>query len=165
MGVPELALKPLVHGLVVGPAGEQAGYPIEPDNNDPKNTVVVSFVVQGQVMRDQKEVTMWEKAELASMAQRWWADNQVSATISFLPTEAENIGHMLASKDGQFKGISFLALDTKAYKQMPYEAISDEDAEKFLKNIKSLPVKDLYKSGMVADGDKYCENDTCLIQF
>lgn len=144
---------------------KEANFHIEPDVNDPKNTLVVSFIIQGQNMRDQNNVSVWEKAELAAMAQRWWADNQVSATISFTEEEADSLDHLLASKDGQFKGISFLALDNESYQQKPYEPISDIKAEKIWSKTKKIDLQKLYHIGTEAQGDKFCENDSCLIQF
>jgi hypothetical protein len=107
-------------------------------------------------------VSIWEKAELAVMAQRWWADNQVSATVTFLPSEEGQIAPLLASKKGQIKGISFLPLrDDEVYPQAPYERISEEDAQKMLSKVKHL--KGIYKKGQEASGDKFCDNDSCTI--
>lgn len=141
---------------------EDAGYPVEPMIGDPKNTVVVTFITQSAPIRDERSVSIWEKAELAVMAQRWWADNQVSATVTFLPSEEGQIAPLLASKKGQIKGISFLPLrDDEVYPQAPYERISEEDAQKMLSKVKHL--KGIYKKGQEASGDKFCDNDSCTI--
>ena len=140
----------------------EAGYPAEPMLGDPDNTVVVTFVTEAPEIRDQREVTIWEKAELAVMAQRWWADNQVSATVSFLPGEEEQIKPVLESKKGQIKGISFLPLQEEAvYAQAPYEWITEEDADAALSRVTGLG--DLYSAGAEAIGDKFCDSDVCTI--
>lgn len=147
---------PLVSRLI------DAGYPCEPMEGDPENTVVVTFVTQSADVRSEREVSIWEKAELAVMSQRWWADNQVSATITFLPSEENQIAPLLASKTGQIKGISFLPLrDEAVYAQAPYEAIDVKAAEKFVKKIKHL--NNLYAVGSEAIGDKFCDSDVCTI--
>ena len=149
-------LDPIVAELVA------AGYDVEPMQGDIENTVVATFVTQAPAIRDQRSVSMWEKTELATMAQRYWSDNQVSATISFLPEEGEMILPMLQSKKGQIKGISFLPLrDEEVYAQAPYERISDEDAEALLAKV--TPLGDLYSGGAEAVGDKFCDTDVCVI--
>ena len=98
------------------------------------------------------------------LAQRYWADNQVSATLTFLPEEREQLLPLLASKDGQFKGVSFLPLDEEAtYPQQPYEKLSmtPEEVEAQLSTYKSLG--DIYSVGAEASGDKFCDTDTCSI--
>lgn len=141
---------------------QDAGYPVEPKKGDVENTVVVTFVTSGAAIRNEREVTLWEKAELAALAQRYWADNQVSATLTFLPHEIDQILPMLASKEGQFKGVSLLPLGEEAtYPQQPYERISEQDAEEFKANLKKIG--DIYKVGIEASGDKFCDGDTCLL--
>jgi len=147
---------PLVKVLV------DAGYPCEPMHGDPENTVVVTFVTESANIRGEREVSIWEKAELAVLAQRWWADNQVSATVTFLPSEEDQIAPLLTSKIGQIKGISFLPLrEEEVYSQAPYERIEPEDAAAFLKGVKKL--KNLYASGAESVGDKFCDSDVCTI--
>jgi ribonucleotide reductase alpha subunit len=142
----------------------KAGYDIEPAQGDPENTVVATFITKGPDVRDERSVTIWEKAELAAMMQRWWADNQVSATITFLPEEREQLLPLLASKDGQFKGVSFLPLgDEETYPQQPYEKLdlTEKEIEKKMKSYKSLG--NLYAVGVEAGGDKFCDTDSCSI--
>ncbi len=64
---------------------------------------------------------MFEQLALAAFLQRYWADNQVSATITFNPdTEGRDIRPALEYFQYQLKGVSFLPLLAKgAYKQMP----------------------------------------------
>lgn len=144
---------------------QEAGYHIEPSIDDPNNTVVVSFPTLGPTMRDERDVSIWEKMELATLAQKYWADNQVSATISFLPEEASQIGHVLSAKDGQLKGISFLPISTEGtvYAQAPYEPISTEVALAMMAEIKPLDFERIYAQGMQAQGEKFCDNETCTL--
>lgn len=149
---------PLVNRL------EKAGYDVEPAQGDPENTVVVTFLTKGADIRNEREVTIWEKAELAAMMQRYWADNQVSATITFLPEERDQLLPLLASKDGQFKGVSFLPLgDEATYAQSPYEKIDwdDKKIEKTLNRYKTIG--DIYEVGVEAGGDKFCDTDVCSV--
>ncbi|NJL53682.1 hypothetical protein HC928_00045 [bacterium] len=75
---------------------EDAGYPVEPDSYSP-NTHVVSFPVHEQnFARNKDQVTMWEQLELAAALQQYWADNQVSVTVTFGKHEAHDINMPLS---------------------------------------------------------------------
>ena len=142
----------------------EAGYHVEPANGDKENTVVVTFITKGPDVRNEREVTVWEKAELAVLLQRWWADNQVSATLTFLPEERDQLLPLLASKDGQFKGVSFLPLGEAAtYPQQPYERITDSESQIQACLDVYKPLGDIYATGVEAVGDKFCDNSTCTI--
>ena len=69
---------------------------------------------------------MWEQMSLAAFMQKYWADNQVSCTVTFDPeTEGKQIAYALNYFQYQLKGISFLPkLKYGAYRQMPYEEIT-----------------------------------------
>ena len=90
---------------------EKAGYKIEPAFGAEKDTVVVEIPVDvGEGVRTVSEVSMWEQLALAAVAQRYWADNQVSCTVTFDPeTEGNQLGHALDVFQYQLKGISFFA--------------------------------------------------------
>ena len=136
----------------------EAGYKVEDAEGDKENTVVVEFITEGPEIRNEREVSVWEKAELAVVAQRYWADNQVSATITFGTEEADQLLPLLSSKSGQFKGVSFLPLfDEVTYAQQPYERISGEMEDRVLSRL------DLYDIGSEALGDKFCDSDVCAI--
>ena len=105
-----------------------AGYSVEPAVEDPTRKVVVAFPVDaGAGVRVQGDVGMWEQFSLAAFLQRWWADNQVSATITFDPaTEGRSVVHALEHFQWSLKGVSLLPrLPAGAYAQMPYEAITE----------------------------------------
>lgn len=144
----------------------KAGYHTEPDVMDPVHSVVVELPTRGPQVRTEREVTMWEKASLAVLAQRYWADNQVSVTITFQPQEKDQIGALLRSVDGQLKSISMLPLleEGGAYAQMPYERISEEVWEESTKKVKAIKWASLYAGkALDAEGEKFCSNDVCMI--
>src|SRR5690606_41627353 len=57
---------------------QNAGYPVEPASESPDTTVVISFAVQSQAKRSERDVTLFEKAHLAALAQRWWSEDRKS---------------------------------------------------------------------------------------
>ncbi|KAL0484559.1 ribonucleoside-triphosphate reductase [Acrasis kona] len=143
-----------------------ANYPLEPAVDDPTNTVVAEFPIDaGKGVRVVKEVSMWEQLSLASFLQRYWADNQVSCTVTFDPkTEGPQIQHALDYFQYQLKGISFLPRfdmgQKKAYPQMPYEEIDEEEYQRRKASLKQLQ----FQSGEEPSPDKFCDMDSCQIK-
>jgi hypothetical protein len=140
-----------------------AGYHVEPDVMDPSSTVVATFPTRGLDVRSELDVSIWEKAHLAAMAQRYWADNMVSVTVSFKPEEKKEIAPLLRSLEGQLKTVSFLPIDETgtSYAQAPYEPVSEADAIEMMSHIKPIDIDSLYATGMEAEGEEFCVNDSC----
>lgn len=147
------------------PVFEEAGYHVEPDVMDPENTVVVTFPTRGPQVRTTAEVSVWEKVSLAVTAQRWWADNQVSATFTFRADEKGQIGPLLRSFDGQLKSMSFLPMleDGTAYQQMPYERIDLDEWEQAASRVTRMDLSPIYENGVAPEGELYCTTDMCII--
>jgi adenosylcobalamin-dependent ribonucleoside-triphosphate reductase len=145
---------------------EKAGYKIEPAFGSEDSTVVVEVPVDmGDGIRTVSEVPMWEQMALAAFMQRYWADNQVSCTVTFDPeTEGNQIATALNYFQYQLKGISFLPkLELGAYKQMPYEEITEKKYKKMVDELSFLSFRQV--KGNEAEVDKFCNNDTCEIDF
>jgi len=149
------------------PLLKKAGYNIEDDVMDSKTTVVASFPTKGLDVRSELDVSIWEKASLAAMAQRYWADNMVSVTVSFKESEQQEISPLLRSLQGQVKSLSFLPISEEGttYAQAPYEPISEEDALKMMKKIKPLDLDAVYSAAADGSGEKFCTTDVCEIDL
>jgi len=142
-----------------------AGYKTEPAFGDETSTLIVEIpVCVGKGIRADKDVSMWEKMSLAVFMQKYWADNQVSATITFHPkTEGPQIKQALDYFQYDLKGISFLPITEKgAYKQMPYEAITERQYKKLMANIKKLNFAKVVNTHETED--KWCDGDSCEIK-
>lgn len=137
----------------------KAGYKVEPDKYD-NTSCVIEFPVYvgGKTIKD---VTLWEQVALASMIQTWWADNQVSCTVTFNKDEEKQIEPALNYFQYSLKGISFLPkLEGGAYEQMPYEEITEREYNKMISNIKEV------ESGIMREDSKpelYCDGDKCIV--
>lgn len=145
---------------------QAAGYTAEPDVMDPNNTVVVELPTLGPAVRTEREVSIWEKASMAALLQKHFADNAVSITITFKQNEKNQIGALLSAFEGQLKSISFLPISETetVYAQMPYEAITPEQYFEHKKTVKSINWDKLYKKSTEdAVGDKFCSTDRCEI--
>ena len=145
---------------------EKAGYKIEPAFGSEDSTVVIEVPVDvGEGIRTVSEVPMWEQMALAAFMQRYWADNQVSCTVTFDPEkEGPQIATALNYFQYQLKGISFLPkLELGAYKQMPYEEITEKKYNQMVKSLGYLSFRQV--KGNEAEVDKFCNNDTCEIDL
>jgi ribonucleoside-triphosphate reductase (thioredoxin) len=131
---------------------KKAGIPMENDEND-KSSYVVEFPVHvGEGIRSEKEVPMLEQFEMVSFLQKYWADNQVSATIKFNPdlSEKENseLERLVSKKNKSKKDMEeIISLKNK---QAISEASQIEHALNYfqygLKGISMLPKRDdIYK--------------------
>lgn len=144
------------------PALRAANYPVEPAFGSEGDTVVVEIPVKiAEPIRTAAEVSLWEQLAMAAFMQRYWADNQVSATITFDPTtEGMQIASALNYYQYQLKGISFLPRHAEgAYRQMPYEAITEEEYHRRVAVLHPLH----FDSHEDAKAEVFCSNDTCEI--
>jgi adenosylcobalamin-dependent ribonucleoside-triphosphate reductase len=148
------------------PALKKAGYKIEPAFGSEKSTLVVEIPVDiGEGVRTLDKVSMWEQLSLAALAQKYWADNQVSCTVTFDPeTEGPQIANALDIFQYQLKGISFLPrLEVGAYAQMPYEAIDEKTYEEIKNNLGKLSFGRIRGEEVVIE--RFCDNDVCELDF
>lgn len=145
---------------------EAAGYFVEPDFSNPDYDVVVELPTRGPQVRTEKEVSVWEKAAMAVLHQRYWADNQVSVTLSFREDERTQIGNIIKAFDGQLKSLSFLPIleSGGAYRQMPYERIDNERYEELTAGVRPVGWSVLYGGAAAdAEGEAFCNNTSCEI--
>ena len=157
----------------------EAGYSVVPAIGQEETTVVVEMPIKlPEGVRVQSEVSMFEQLQLAAFMQRYWADNQVSCTITFDPeTEGPHIAQMLQYFQYQLKGVSFLP--RRRYDdqlQVPYEAISEEEYERRVRRLKPIRLpSEWWRRGsaelecvgahsIFPSSVSYCSNDTCDLQ-
>jgi len=139
---------------------KNSNYHIEKDVYD-DSSYVVEIPVEIKC-RTIKDVSIWEQVELASFIQKWWADNQVSCTVTFSPNEAKEILPILNYHKYDLKGISFLPkVEKGAYKQMPYEAITKEKYDRLVSKIKPLQIENLSQDAIP---ELYCDSEKCEIK-
>lgn len=144
----------------------KAGYLIEQSVTDPETTVVVYFPVRSKARRSEKDVTLFEKANLAVTAQRYWSDNSVSVTLSFdQEAEGKHVPTILHMHEGALKTVSFLPMGNKTYPQQPYTSITAEEWEKAGEGLGVLDLEGVYGAGKQdAVGEAYCTTDVCEVR-
>lgn len=140
---------------------KNAGYNIEPANEDPNGTLVVEFPVSvGKDVKTLNDVSIWEQLNLASFIQENWADNSVSVTVTFKENEKNQIASALDYYQFKLKAVSFLPkLENGAYKQMPYEEINEEKYLEMSSKLTPLDFSEMFSEESI--GEKYCSNDSC----
>jgi adenosylcobalamin-dependent ribonucleoside-triphosphate reductase len=144
------------------PAFVSAGYDVEPAKSDTSSVVVSIPVEIEDNIRTISQVSIWEQFAMAAFMQKYWADNQVSCTVTFDPThEASQIAPALNYYQYQLKGISLLPrIDYGAYPQMPYEAINQETYQEMLSKIKPIVFGTTKEE---ATSERFCDGDACII--
>jgi ribonucleotide reductase alpha subunit len=142
-----------------------AGYQIEEDQYS-DDTYVVYFPIKTDMVRSEKDVSIYEKIHLASEVQRYWADNSVSVTVTFDPeSERKDIDKVLKMYEGDLKTVSMLPMSNTTYAQMPYTQITEDEYNAYLGQLKKIDFDAIYTGvdNLEAIGEKYCSNDTCAI--
>ena len=140
-----------------------AGYTVE-DDIVSANTSVVYFPIKSNNGRSEKDVSIFEKINLAAEAQRYWSDNGVSVTVSFDPEkEAKDVETVLRMYEGALKAVSFLPMGNKVYPQMPYTQITKDEYESYVGKLGKVDTESLYLNGQEPEGDRYCTTDVCEI--
>ena len=112
--------------------------------------------------RSKDDVSIWEQAENAAAYQKYWSDNQVSVTITFTKSEAEEIPHVLECFEDKLKSVSFLPIKDHGYEQAPYEKITREQYEGMIKNVKPI---NLDNTSDRAIGERFCDSDKCEVRL
>lgn len=140
---------------------KEAGYRcIDLDQNKESNTTVVYFPIHEQhFQRGKFEVSMWEQLEIAAQYQTYWADNQVSVTISFKPEEANDIQYALELYETRLKGVSFLPILDHKYEHAPYQAITRQEYEQYVAEIKELDLSKILNDQI----ETGCDGEKCIL--
>ena len=141
-------------------AARKAGYIVEPCSYAP-STWVVSFPVKEDNYRLSKEdVTIWQQFANAADLQAYWADNQVSITVTFNEDEADQIEACLDHFQSKLKSVSLLPNNDHGYEQAPYIKISEA---RYLE-LKNKIVGELYIQGNAHDTeDNFCDSAKCML--
>ena len=101
---------------------------------------------------------------MASDLQKYWADNQVSITVTFKKDEISQIIPCLNFFETQLKSVSLLPLGDSdhGYVQAPYTKINEKEYKEAIKGIKKVDLSFLQTHENGAE-DKFCDGDSCTI--
>ena len=114
---------------------KEQGVYCEPDVMAPTSTTVFYFPIkspEGAVTRDQQSAI--EALELWKHLQDHWCEHKPSATINVQEHEWLDVGAWVYKNFDVLSGVSFLPQDGGSYKQAPYQALSEEDWNKWVED-------------------------------
>jgi len=138
----------------------KAGYRVV--DGETETTAIVYFPVKEEnFYRSRGDVSIWEQLEIAAQMQHYWADNQVSVTITFKEEEAPLIKQALEFYETRLKSVSFLPLMDHGYKHAPYQPMTKGDYDKAVQKLKPLKLKKSTET--VGFDHKFCDSDSCEI--
>lgn len=152
---------------------KNANYHVELDVFD-KSSAVVSFPVnagEGVKTLKSSEYNVEDQLNIAGLLQHFWADNQVSCTVTFSMKDGkakakQELLKAIKKYETKLKGVSFLPkLEEGAYLQMPYEEISKETYLELTKPLKEIDFITYIESDKDLNQEKmFCDTDVCEIR-
>ena len=152
---------------------KMSGLPMEKAIKEP-NTVVVEFPVKNPNadhphFKSAGDTPLEEQFANQYLFAKYWADNAVSATLTFKPDEVDKIEPLLKAYNNRIKSTSLLPYSGHGYVQAPWEPISKEEYEKRAARITIKPEEvyalmvrsgvDLLGDDSILDAD--CEGGAC----
>lgn len=141
----------------------RSGYRIEASPTEGKHTCVVYFPVkEANFSRSRRDLSIWEQLEIVAQMQYYWADNQVSVTVTFKEEEADQIELALQMYETRLKSVSFLPLDInkkgkRKYPHPPLQPMTEKEYNEAIKKIKKLKLKDTIETEGFEQ--KFCDAD------
>lgn len=142
----------------------------EPDVMSPDNTTVFYFAMsspEGAVTRDDQ--TAIQALELWQLLQDNWCEHKPSATVNVRESEWMDVGAWVYKNFDSLSGVSFLPYDGGTYRQAPYQEVSKEDYEAWVKEHPqpeidwSLMVKYEQTDHTTASQELACTGGSCEI--
>jgi ribonucleotide reductase, class II len=112
----------------------QKGFHIEDDVMRPDSTAVVSFAMtapDAAITRDQ--VSAMEALELWLLYQREWCEHKPSVTVTVKDEEWPEVGAWVYKHFDEVSGVSFLPHSDHTYQQAPYQDLSKQEFEAWIK--------------------------------
>ncbi len=116
-------------------------YPIFNENGQTDEnctTKVIEFPVKAPEGKTKYDVGAIEQLELYKMSMMNWTDHNTSITVHVKHDEWDDVAKWLYDNFEYVVGITFLPLMEETYPLLPYEAISKDEYERRVKEIKPL---------------------------
>lgn len=113
-----------------------AGFPWEPDVMNPEHTAVFSFPIkapEGALTRN--DISATEHLDLWMAYQRFWCEHKPSVTIYVKPEEWDIVGNWVYDNFDEVSGISFLPHSEHTYQQAPYQDITSDEYNEWVKRM------------------------------
>jgi ribonucleotide reductase alpha subunit len=147
----------------------EAGHKVEPElnqNGTPKrDSMVVEFYIDNGPDAPTADggFDTWKQLDTLLTLQKHWSDNSVSITVYYQKEDIPAMQQWLKAHLKDIKSISFLLHQGHGFVQAPKEAITKEQYEALVKNVKPIDVSSLRKSetDVVVDN---CDDGHCPVK-
>jgi len=150
---------------------EELGYPIFPENGqiiETCTTKVIEFPVKAPDGKTKYNVSAIEQLEIYKMFMDNYVEHNASNTISVKPHEWNEVIQWVYDNWDSVIGITFINLDDSFYKLLPYEAITEEEYNKRVFEMKpfvpSLISKYEIEEMELDMGNSECVGGSCPIR-
>ena len=113
---------------------KSSGIYYEPCEMKPDNTTIFYFPKkspEGSITRD--KLSALGSLEIWDMLQEYWCEHKPSATIYVREHEWMDTGAWVYENMNKLSGVSFLPYDGGSYKQAPYQELTQEEYEKWVR--------------------------------
>jgi len=125
-------------------AGYHTEYARNFDDSEDRTTMIVSFPCKtpdGAILA--KDMDIIKQLDMVVKLQSIWADNAVSVTAYYEPSELKVLkGWLKENYDKSIKSVSFLLRSLHGFKQAPYEEITEEQYVKLAAMVKPIRIED-----------------------
>lgn len=141
---------------------KKCGFPIEKSYKEP-NTMVVEFPVcaanaEHPNFKSSGDVSLEEQFANQYLFAYAWADNAVSATLTFKSDETDKIEKLLKAYKDKIKSTSLLPYSGHGYIQAPWEPITAEEYCRRVNEIK-MPLSEAYKLMTLKESGEILEEE------
>jgi ribonucleoside-triphosphate reductase len=112
------------------------GIPWEPDHTAPESTVVFSFPQRapaGVVCR--QDISAIEHLHIWSNLQEYWCEHKPSITVNVKEDEWVEVSSWVWKNFDILSGVAFLPYSEHTYKQAPYQDITEDEYNEWLKRM------------------------------
>jgi ribonucleoside-diphosphate reductase alpha chain len=117
---------------------KESGIPNEPDVMKPNDTTVFYFPIKapkGAIVT--KDLTATEHLEMWKTYREHWTEHNPSVTVNIHEDEWLRVGAWVYDNFDSIGGVSFLPASEHTYRQAPYQEITKEEYEEWLKKMPS----------------------------
>jgi len=152
---------------------KESGYKVVPDVGEPKKGArknVIEFPIKspkGSILRDDESVI--DQLEWYKKIQNNWCEHNASCTVYVKEEEWIEVGKWVYENWDYIVGITFMPYDGGTYELAPYEEITKEEYEDYLKKMNGIGIDyrllEKYEQEDQTNGSREyaCQGDKCEI--
>lgn len=140
------------------------GVPNEPDIHKPNDLHVFSFYCKAPVQATTADVvSAIDQLELWRVYADTFCEHKPSITVYYTDEDFIKAGSWIFDNLEKISGVAFLPKSDHVYRQAPYEAINEEEYNKYMETFPHIPWEDFIEKTDVREtvGEFACTSDKC----